>query len=56
MYERSNDIASSRYYYNEACKHTPKALKWKVWMIAARIEAHIGNEKTARGLIEKSCD
>jgi len=33
----------------------PDNLKWKVWLMASRIEYHFGNKRDARKLIEKCC-
>ena len=35
--------------------HSPDNIKWKIWLIAARVQFHIGEYERSREIIERCC-
>ena len=51
-----NDRPKTLEYLSNAIINSPENLKWKVWLIASRVEYKMGNKKKARSLIERCCN
>lgn len=51
-----NDKPKTLDYLSNSIINSPDNLKWKVWLIASRIEYKLGNKKKARSLIERCCN
>jgi hypothetical protein len=54
-YERIRDKEASLDYLANAIMNSPDNLKWKIWLIASRIEFKLGNPLQAKRLIERCC-
>jgi len=54
-YERIRDKEASIDFLANAILNSPDNLKWKVWLIASRIEYKLGNSVFAKRLIERCC-
>ena len=54
-YERINDKEAASDFLSNAIFNSPDNLKWKVWMIASRVEQKLGNTQKAKLLIERCC-
>lgn len=51
-----NDKVRTLEYLSNSIVNSPDNLKWKVWLIASRIEYKLGNKRKARSLIERCCN
>ena len=52
--EKVEDITNARKYLKDAVFNCTSKLRWRVWIIGARIEARIGNKDSAKMLIERA--
>jgi hypothetical protein len=51
IFQRLGDLKSVRSYLKEATYMCPENLRWKIWMMGSRIEAHLGEAKSAENLV-----
>ena len=54
-YERIRDKEAALDFLSNSVMNSPDNLKWKVWLIASRIEYKLGNILNAKILIERCC-
>jgi len=54
-FERIKDTKATLSFLASAILNSPDNLKWKVWLIASRIEYKIGNVQQAKKLIQRCC-
>jgi hypothetical protein len=54
-YERIEDKDTALDFLSSSIVNSPDNLKWKVWLVASRIEYKFGNAIQAKKLIERCC-
>jgi hypothetical protein len=54
-YERLNDRDATVEFLSSSVLNSPENLKWKVWLIASRVEYKLGNKMNCKKLIERCC-
>lgn len=54
-YERLNDFDQAIGFLTNAIQFSPDNIKWKIWLIASRIQLKMGETTKAREIIERCC-
>ena len=54
-YERQNEGEKAIAFLSNAIQCSPDNIKWKLWLIASRIQFHIGEYERSREIIERCC-
>jgi tetratricopeptide (TPR) repeat protein len=54
-YERLNDCDKAIGFLTNAIQFSPDNIKWKIWLIASRIQLKLGEPERAREIIERCC-
>lgn len=54
-YERLNECDKSIGFLFNAIQLSPDNIKWKIWLIASRIQYKLGEHERAREIIERCC-
>jgi hypothetical protein len=50
-----NDRDATVEFLSSSVLNSPENLKWKVWLIASRVEYKLGNKMNCKKLIERCC-
>lgn len=54
-YERLNECDKAVGFLTNAIQFSPDNIKWKIWLIASRIQLKLGEPERAREIIERCC-
>ena len=54
-YERLNECDKAIGFLTNAIQFSPDNIKWKIWLIASRIQLKLGEPEKAREIIERCC-
>ena len=54
-YERQGNLDQAVCFLSNSIMHSPDNIKWKIWLIAARVQFHIGEYERSREIIERCC-